>query len=107
MKLKATIPRIELLSALLLARLVQTVHEALDGEVQLEEPICFTDSMIALAWIQHNEQEWKQFIENGVSEIRKLVAPKCWGHCQGVDNIADIPSRGVKPKEFQFRRKSS
>ena len=84
---------------------MRTVQEALDKEVQLEEPICYTDSMIALAWIQHEEREWKQFVENRVSEIRKLVAPKCWHHCPGVDNVADIPSRGVKPREFQENMK--
>jgi hypothetical protein len=68
-----TIPRLELLSALLLARLVKTVSDSL--LTQLEPPTCFTDSLIALCWIRHVEKEWKQFVENRVSEIRTLVPP--------------------------------
>ena len=36
----------------------------------------------------------------GVSEIRKLLNPDCWIHCADRDNPADIPSRGVTPKEM-------
>ena len=46
-----TIPRLELLSALLLARLVTSVAEALRPEIRLEAPLCYTDSKVALYWI--------------------------------------------------------
>ena len=43
-----TIPRWELLSMLLLARLVPSVMEGLKTRLNLEEPRCFTDSQVTL-----------------------------------------------------------
>ena len=45
-----TVPRLELLAALLLARLVASIRSSLDGLVG--ESVCFTDSQIALHWIR-------------------------------------------------------
>ena len=43
-----TIPRLELLGALLLSRLLTSVTSALSSELTLNPPICFTDSKVAL-----------------------------------------------------------
>ena len=96
-----TIPRLELLSALLLARLISTLQMALKPEVRLEEPVCNTDSQVALHWISGEAREWKQFVQNRVIEIRKLVPHSRWRHCPGTQNPADIPSRGVSVVEFK------
>ena len=96
-----TIPRLELLSALLLARLINSIDQALKKGIHLEPPLCFTDSKITLGWVHGAGKEWKQFVENRVSEIRRLVPPKCWHHCPGVDNPANIPSRGLNPADFR------
>ena len=45
-----TIPRLELLGALLLARLVASVKNSLSALVN--ESICYTDSLIVLHWIR-------------------------------------------------------
>ena len=95
-----TIPRLELLSALLLSKLIDSVHSALQQELQLNDPTCFTDSKVALYWIQGTNHEWKQFVENRVNTIRQLVAPNHWKHCPGKDNPADIPSRGASASEL-------
>jgi len=86
---------LELLSALLLSRLIVSVIQALEDELQLSEPHCFTDSTVALFWIQGVEKIWKAFVQSRVSEIRKLISPDCWDHCSGRDNPADLPSRGL------------
>ena len=91
---------LELLSALLLTRLIVSVTQALEGELQLSELHCFTDSTVALFWIQGVEKIWKAFVQNWVSEIRKLISPDCWHHCSGRDNPADLPSRGLTPHEL-------
>ncbi len=98
---KMTIPRLELLSALLLARLISTVRSALETELQLENVCCYTDSKVAFFWITGQDKEWKQFVMNRVMEIRRLVPPSCWRHCPGAQNPADIPSRGVSLQELQ------
>ena len=98
-----TIPRLELLAALLLARLLSCVESALMEEIPLKPPICHTDSKVALYWIKGVDKEWKQFIENRVMEIRKLVPVECWMHCPGKENPADLPSRGMSVEELMNR----
>ncbi len=95
-----TIPRLELLSALLLARLMDCITRALEGELPLSEPHCFSDSTVAIFWIRGVEKTWKPFVQNRVLEIRKLLPPECWVHCSGRDNPADIPSRGHTPQQL-------
>ena len=90
-----TIPRLELLSALLLSKLITSVAAALEREISLDGPLCFSDSKAALFWIRGINHEWKQFVENRVSTIRNLVHPQYWKHCPGTENPADIPSRGM------------
>ena len=48
---EVTIPRLELLSALLLARLMSTTRNALEPDIRINQLTCFTDSKVALYWI--------------------------------------------------------
>ena len=93
--LGVTIPRLELLSALLLAKLLTSIQNALHTDLPLDDPICFTDSKATMYWIRGVQHEWKQFVENRVTTIRNLVHPDRWHHCPGKENPADIPSRGM------------
>jgi len=88
-----TIPRLELLSALLLSRLITTVSSALESTLPDLEIECYTDSTVALYWIQGTNKEWKPFVQNRVNEIREKTSPDLWHHCPGVTNPADLPSR--------------
>lgn len=97
---KQTIPRLELLSCLILARLLKDVEEALCQELQLQDSVCWTDSKVALFWIKNENREWKQFVQNRVMEIRNLVSPNSWRQCPGRGKPADIPSRGINPSEL-------
>ena len=96
-----TIPRLELLGALLLARLITTISDNFKPEMTLDSPVCYTDSQIALCWIRGLDKEWKPFIQNRVSEIRRLVSIGNWKFCPGKENPADIPSRGAPPTELR------
>ena len=95
-----TIPRLELLSALCLARLMRTVTESLGERLSLVDPRCFTDSQVTLFWIKGKEKVWKPFVQNRVEEIRKLTPVEFWHHCSGKENPADLPSRGLAPTEL-------
>ncbi|GFN98536.1 rvt 1 and peptidase a17 and duf1758 domain contai ning protein [Plakobranchus ocellatus] len=69
---KVTLPRLELLSATLGARLLKFVREAL--ELPPHTPYtCFTDSKIAQAWIRGDPSRWKQFVRNRVEEIQSAT----------------------------------
>ncbi|XP_065180252.1 uncharacterized protein LOC135810689 [Sycon ciliatum] len=98
-----TIPRLELLSALVLARLIVRVRKALARYVSVSRIACWTDSMIALHWIRGDTREWKTFVQNRVVEVRSLVPSSAWSHCPGTLNPADLPSRGVQPSSFDAK----
>ena len=95
-----TIPRLELLSALLLSRLMSTVANSLTSNLPQLELRCFTDSQIALYWIQGVDKEWRPFVRNRVLEIRQTISPGQWNHCPGETNPADLPSRGLSLMEL-------
>ena len=90
---RQSIPRLELLSALLLARLIDNVERTLKSVLTLGPLTCWTDSKVSLYWITQLDKEWKQFIQNRVNEIRNLTPISSWKHCPGHINPADIPSR--------------
>ena len=91
---KVSLPRLELLGALLCARLLNFVKSAL-GLKESVSYYCWTDSTVALSWIKGDPSRWKMFVANRVSEIQKLTSPEHWHHCNGRDNPADAVSRGV------------
>ena len=95
-----TIPRLELLSALLLARLAKSITDSIESDLSLEPPTSYTDSKVSLYWILGVDRVWKQFVQRRVTEIRTLLPSSSWRHCPGVDNPADLPSRGLSPIEL-------
>ena len=70
------------------------------SQIALSKPHCFSDSTVALFWIQGVNKTWKPFVQNRAVEIWKLLPPDSWMHCSGRDNPADIPSRGHTPKQL-------
>ena len=89
-----SIPRLELMSACILSKLMATVYKALSTQVKIDECRYWLDSKTALYWI-NNQGLWKQFVQHRVNEILQLSKKENWGHCAGICNPADIGSRGV------------
>ena len=71
---KLTLPRLELLGALLCSRLLVFVRKALKLPTEVESR-CWTDSTIVLTWIKGDLGRWKMFVENRVKEILTLTSP--------------------------------
>lgn len=92
---RQTIPRLELLGALILARLINSL-DLTEGNVKT---FYWTDSTTALCWIR-NEKPWKQYVQHRVDEIRRLTSKNDWRHCPGKQNPADLPSRGTSAKDL-------
>ena len=90
-----SIPRLELLGALVLSVLVCRVKEAIQEVVSVDKLVCWTDSMVVLYWLK-NGKDLKQFVRNRVFSIREKVVGENWRHCPGKANPADILSRQVK-----------
>ena len=75
--------------------MVSIITNSLESIVTLLEPTCYTDSKVTLYWILETNKEWKQSVQNHVTEIRKCLSPIHWKHCAGKDNSADLPSQGI------------
>ena len=90
---RQSIPRLELLSGVILARLVSSVKEALASQITIDKTHLWLDSKTAICWIK-GSKEWKQFVQNRVNEILSLTEESMWNHCPGIENPADIGSRG-------------
>ena len=84
-----SIPRMKLLGAVTLSRLMATILASLPEPVSA---LYWTDSTATLHWII-NERPWRQYIEHRVTEIRRLLDSQLWRHCPGNLNPADIPLR--------------
>ena len=91
-----SIPRLELLGALILSRLSHSVISSLPSHV---ETFYWTDSMTVIYWIQ-NSKPWKQYVSHRVNEVHQLTNRNHWRHCPGVLNPADLPSRRITGKEL-------
>ena len=97
---KQTVSRLELLSCLILLRLMNSVVDTLSPLVEFKVVRCWTDSIAALYWIQGLSKEWKLFIENRVQEVRRRVNHSLWSHCPGKENPADLPTRWSDPTQL-------
>ncbi|GFR00831.1 protein wntless homolog A [Trichonephila clavata] len=89
-----THPRLELMGALLAARLAKEVSRVLSGKISTTNYF-WTDSTIALSWIQGPSCRWKVFVANRIKEIRSLTDKDSWHHCPGKDNPSDLLTRGI------------
>ncbi|XP_055910550.1 uncharacterized protein LOC129944915 [Eupeodes corollae] len=95
---RVTIPRLELTAALMLTKLVKHVVYVLDLHAA---PIhLWTDSSTALYWIQGEPSRWKDFVRNRVTQIQEILPKANWHHISGEHNPADLPSRGVSPRQL-------
>ncbi|XP_028397220.1 uncharacterized protein LOC114521030 [Dendronephthya gigantea] len=90
-----TIPRLELLSCLLASRLLNSVKEAIGEILEIESDNLWSDSTTALHWIKNTDKEYKVWVQNRVSEIRKLTSVETWRYCPTQFNPADVASRGA------------
>ena len=92
-----TLPRLELMGALLAARLYRYFQE--DVKLPHNAVHFWTDSKIAFHWIRGDPSRWKEFVSNRVQEIQTHTQPAQWRHCPGVCNPADLATRGLGSQE--------
>ena len=73
-----TIPRLELLGAVILARLVKHVVDALSGTLRIDKVRCGVDSTAVFYWIIGQKKQWKQFVQNRIlSLVLELLPHQC------------------------------
>lgn len=95
---KVTLPRLELLGAVLAAQLLGFVRSAL--RLDRDCCRCWSDSTVTLSWIKGDASRWKPFVANRVGQVQQLTSPSQWSHCPGDENPADLLTRGVSAQEL-------
>ncbi|XP_042899319.2 uncharacterized protein [Parasteatoda tepidariorum] len=68
--------------------------------MDIKEVTLFSDSTIALAWINSSPHQLKTFVGNRVSKIQTLSNNFHWRHIPSEENPADLISRGIDPSEL-------
>ena len=93
-----SIPRLELMGAILGSRLAKSVVNALSMEAK---SITFwTDSANVLWWIRGYSRVFKPFVANRIGEIQMSSSPEQWRYIPTTINPADHLTRGVKLVEI-------
>lgn len=92
----ATIPRLELNGALLLAELVNKVAESWMDSVHIFR----LWSLLVLSWLNSQGVRLKTFVLNRVCQILELTDISQWHHVRTDKNPADIISRGITASEL-------
>ena len=82
-----SVPRLELVGALILTNVVNNAKSALGHDIS--ETYGWLDSQTVLFWLQ-NKREWKQFVRKQVDKI--LESDLKWNYCSTDDNPADNPA---------------
>ncbi|GFW43560.1 integrase catalytic domain-containing protein [Trichonephila clavipes] len=94
-----SIPRLELCGAVLAAKLMKKVKEALN--LQITAVHLWSDSTIVISWIHRESRELKTFVANRVSKIHQLSSHDQRHHIASEQNPADVLSRGLLPEELR------
>ncbi|XP_071963463.1 uncharacterized protein [Antedon mediterranea] len=88
-----TIPRLELMAAVLAATLDSTIRRELSYSIN--ETVYWSDSMIVLSYIRNENRRYKTFVANRVSKILSESSKHQWRHVPTKENPADEGSRGT------------
>ncbi|XP_062551107.1 uncharacterized protein LOC134216156 [Armigeres subalbatus] len=96
-----SIPRLELCGALLAAQLYEKVQASLKSTMT---SYFWTDSTCVLRWIQATPTMWTTYVANRVAKIQTITEKGHWRHVPGMDNPADLISRGISPGEIVANR---
>ena len=98
-----SIPRLELLGAVLLVRLGSTVRNCLQLW-DISNTTYFSDSMNVIYWIRGSKR-WNTYVSKRLEEIYNLSSKSQWHYCPSQENPADYPTRGMDMKELLQSRK--
>lgn len=94
-----TIPRMELTAAMLASKVRAQLVE--DLNCSLQKIALWTDSMIALGYINNITSRFKPFVANRLATIHELSSSDEWRHVPTKLNPADLASRGIDADDEQ------
>ncbi|XP_053692624.1 uncharacterized protein LOC128741073 [Sabethes cyaneus] len=85
---RQSIPRLELMAAVLGARMSQTFLET--TTLHIDRTTLWTDSRTVLSWLQSDQYKYKQFVAFRVGEILELTNMRDWRWVPTKQNVADV-----------------
>ncbi|XP_049300463.1 uncharacterized protein LOC125774090 [Anopheles funestus] len=92
-----TLPRLELLAAVLLAELIARIRNQL---CHITKEQYYSDSQIVLSWIKSSDNRWQEFVARRVDRIQKATNKDDWEYVSTRENPADLVSRGIVPSKL-------
>nr|XP_055049230.1 uncharacterized protein LOC129434322 isoform X1 [Misgurnus anguillicaudatus] len=93
-----SIPRLELLAAVVATELDQHIKSHL--EIPIAKTFFWTDSTIVLQYINNKDSRFQTFIANRIAKIHERSNPCQWRHIDSASNPADDVSRGMTMQEM-------
>ncbi|XP_064638311.1 uncharacterized protein LOC135494326 [Lineus longissimus] len=95
-----TLPRLELMAALIGSRLLRYVYLSLKQDFKISRSTLWSDSQIVIHWIK-SDKDLPIFVKNRVNEIRKNEVIDSIRYCPTAGNPADMLTRGITVAEFE------
>ena len=86
----------------MLAKLAKYVQATL--QLNIESTHLWTDSQVALTWINSHASRWKEYVRNRVTQIQELSSHAHWRHVPGTSNPADCASRGLTTSQLEHHQ---
>ena len=93
-----TVPRLELMGAVLGLRLTQHLVHIL--EVPIQTVTFYSDSTDVLWWVRGHGRSFRPFVANRIGEIQMATDLSQWQHVATGENPADLCTRGATPEEL-------
>ena len=95
-----SIPRLELCSMVVGAQMIQRVQTTVNQNGFTTEIYAWSDSTIALAWINSTPSRFSTFIANRVAKVQQINQPEKWKYVPTEENTADHTTRPVPAKQL-------
>lgn len=94
----ASIPRLELMAAVIGARFASTIAE--NHTINIKKKIFWSDSRTVLSWIRSDHRKYHQFVAIRVSEILDISNMNEWRWISGKMNVADDATKWSKSPDL-------
>ena len=90
---KRSIPRLELMAAVILSRLVTSIHEVLS----FNSITLWWDSAVVLHWLNNPASKFKPFVSTRVQEIQETLSKfsNCFCYIRSCNNPADFLTKPI------------
>ena len=93
-----TIPKLELQGAVMSVRLANSLKDEFD--LIFNRVVFWTDALTVLRYIRNETKRWKIFVANRITEIRESTCSEQWKFVPGVQNPADVATRGMSASDL-------